>query len=90
MLADPSDPNLQHTRVLEPFPVPQPHATPGQMFASTLFLGLSWTPRLKQELLRTLRLTTQDLAASEPFIAAAFDHWDHGVCHESTSYSEMF
>ena len=54
------------------------------MFASTLLLGLSWTPSLKQQLLRSLRFTNDDLAAFEPFIAAAFDHWENGVCNKHT------
>ncbi|KAF8577247.1 hypothetical protein K439DRAFT_1622234 [Ramaria rubella] len=77
VLADPSDPNLQHAQV-GPFHTANAHATPGQMFASTLLLGLSCTPHLKQQLLRTLRSTNEDLTAFEPFIAAAFDHWEHG------------
>ena len=36
-------------------------------------LGLNCTPNLKQQLLRTLRSTPDELAAFEPLIAAAFD-----------------
>ena len=58
---------------------PQP-LTGGQSFASTLLLSFSCTqPMLKQQLLRTLSLTSEDLAALEPIIADAFDQWDHQV-----------
>ncbi|KAF8529311.1 hypothetical protein BU17DRAFT_14041, partial [Hysterangium stoloniferum] len=60
-----------------PFPVPQPHATPGQTFASTLLLSFSVAPLLKQHMLRTLHMTDEELASFEPIIAAAWDHWDH-------------
>ncbi|KAF8522164.1 hypothetical protein BU17DRAFT_87262 [Hysterangium stoloniferum] len=76
VLADPGDPNLQHPQI--PFPLPQAHATPGQMFASTLLLGLSCTPQLRVQLLRHVRASPEELAAFEPYMAAAFDHWDHG------------
>lgn len=58
---------------------PQPPMTGGQTFASTLLLSLSCTQLLKQQLLRTLSITAEDLAALEPIIADAFDQWDHQV-----------
>ena len=59
---------------------PQPPLTGGQSFASTLLLSFSCTPLLKQQLLRTLSITSEDLASLEPIMADAFDQWDHQVC----------
>ncbi|KAF8498356.1 hypothetical protein JB92DRAFT_2984770 [Gautieria morchelliformis] len=75
VLADSRDSNLQQREVPPPF---QAHTSPGQMFASTLLYGLSYTPQIKQQLLRILRSTNEDLAAFEPLMAAGFDHWDSG------------
>lgn len=89
VLADPSNPN----QVPPPLPAPQAQPTPGQMFASMLLLGLSCTPHLKQQLLRSLRSTNEDFAVFEPFMAAAFDHWDNGVCYKlrlMTGYPDCF
>ncbi|KIJ34653.1 hypothetical protein M422DRAFT_51892 [Sphaerobolus stellatus SS14] len=58
-------------------PGPQAHATAGQLFASTLLFGLSCSPQLKQQLLRHLRVSNEEVASFEPVIAAAFDHWQH-------------
>lgn len=51
--------------------------TGGQNFASTLLLSFSCAPLLKQHLLRTLSMTSEELASLEPIIADAFDQWDH-------------
>lgn len=59
---------------------PHPPLTGGQSFASSLLLSFSCTTMLKQQLLRTLSITNEDLAALEPIIADAFDQWDHQVC----------
>jgi len=59
---------------------PQQPPTGGQSFASTLLFSFSCTTLLKQQLLRALSLTAEDLAALEPIIADAFDQWDHQVC----------
>ncbi|KAF9220156.1 hypothetical protein BS17DRAFT_715340 [Gyrodon lividus] len=56
---------------------PQPPLTDGQNFASTILLSFSCAPLLKQHLLRSLSLTSEDLASLEPVIADAFDQWDH-------------
>lgn len=58
---------------------PPPQLTGGQNFASTLLLSFSCAPLLKQHLLRTLAITSEELASLEPIIAEAFDHWDHQV-----------
>ncbi|KAG6331254.1 hypothetical protein ID866_7839 [Astraeus odoratus] len=55
----------------------QPPLTGGQNFASTLLLSFSCAPLLKQHLLRTLSMTSEELASLEPIIADAFDQWDH-------------
>ncbi|KAH7922177.1 hypothetical protein BV22DRAFT_1114023 [Leucogyrophana mollusca] len=57
-----------------PFP---PQLTGGQSFASTLLLSFSCAPLLKQHLLRTLSMTSDELASLEPIIADAWDQWDH-------------
>lgn len=57
----------------------QPPLTGGQNFASTLLLSFSCAPLLKQHLLRTLSMTSEELASLEPIIADAFDQWDHQV-----------
>ncbi|KAG2366059.1 hypothetical protein BDR07DRAFT_1353049 [Suillus spraguei] len=56
---------------------PPPQLTGGQNFASTLLLSFSCAPLLKQHLLRTLAITSEELASLEPIIADAFDQWDH-------------
>jgi hypothetical protein len=56
---------------------PPPQLTGGQNFASTLLLSFSCAPLLKQHLLRTLAITSEELASLEPVIAEAFDQWDH-------------
>lgn len=58
---------------------PPPQLTGGQNFASTLLLSFSCAPLLKQHLLRTLAITSEELASLEPVIAEAFDQWDHQV-----------
>ena len=57
---------------------PQP-LTGGQSFASSLMMSFACTQMLKQQLLRMLSLTSEDLAALERIIADAFDQWDHQV-----------
>lgn len=51
----------------------------GQMFASTILLSFSCAPLLKQHLLSTLSMTSEELASFEPIIAEAWDHWDQQV-----------
>lgn len=72
----PNDPNLHPPLSFHP---PQAHNTAGQLFASTLLIGLTWFPGLKQELLRRLRVSNEELSSFEPVMAAAFDHWQHQV-----------
>ncbi|KAH7908519.1 hypothetical protein BJ138DRAFT_1157516 [Hygrophoropsis aurantiaca] len=60
----------------DPPPFPQ-QLTGGQSFASTLLLSFSCAPLLKQHLLRTLSMTSDELASLEPIIADAWDQWDH-------------
>ena len=57
------------------------HVTGGQHFAAVLYLSLFQyaPPPLKQELLQTLSITTEELAALEPVVADAFDQWHHQV-----------
>lgn len=59
-----------------PFPHGQP---PGHAFATTLLLSCSYTPRLKEDLLRALSMTNEELTSLHPIIAEAWDHWDHQV-----------
>ncbi|KIJ10536.1 hypothetical protein PAXINDRAFT_172098 [Paxillus involutus ATCC 200175] len=56
---------------------PQQPLTDGQNFASTLLLSFSCAPLLKQHLLRSLTMTSEDLASLEPVIADAYDQWNH-------------
>lgn len=79
VMEDPNGGHHPHAPHEPPFPVPQPHTTPGQTFASTLLLSFSCAPLLKQHLLRTLHMSDEELASFEPIIAAAWDHWDHEV-----------
>ena len=65
-------------------PFPQGH-TGGQTFASTLLLSFSCSPLLKQHLLRTLRMTNEELASLEPVLSAAWDQWDHAVSGQTRS-----
>jgi hypothetical protein len=58
---------------------PQPQLTGGQSFAATLLMSLSCTQVFKQQLIRTLSITNEDLASLEPIIADAFDQWNHQV-----------
>lgn len=51
----------------------------GQTFATTLLVSFSCAPLLKQHLLRTLNMTTEELASLEPIIADAWDQWDAQV-----------
>jgi len=74
---------------LPPFYPHQPYGSPGQLFASTLLLGLAWTPRLKTELMRRLRVSNDELSSFENVIAAAFDHWQHEVRGTSSSIFEI-
>jgi hypothetical protein len=60
---------------------PQQPLTDGQNFASTLLLSFSCAPLLKQHLLRSLTMTSEDLASLEPVIADAYDQWNHQVCN---------
>ena len=71
--------DLQHPNPSDPS-FPQPPMTGGQNFASTLLLSFTCVPLLKQHLLRTLSMTSEELASLEPVIADAFDQWDHQVC----------
>lgn len=75
--------DLQHTPhtgiVQHEPPFPDGHQQGGQMFASTLLLSFSCAPLLKQNLLRTLSMTNEELASLEPIIAEAWEHWEHQV-----------
>lgn len=86
VMEDPNGSHHSHAPHEPPFPVPQPHTTPGQTFASTLLLSFSCAPLLKQHLLRTLHMSDDELASFEPIIAAAWDHWDHEVSRTFVSY----
>lgn len=71
-----------HPHAMNPQDASFPQAPPqtgGQNFASTLLLSFSCAPLLKQHLLRTLAITSDELASLEPVIAEAFDQWDHQV-----------
>jgi hypothetical protein len=75
---------LQHDMGQQPMPgQPDPAFPPGhnggQTFASTLLLSFSCAPLLKQHILRTLSMTSEELASLEPIIAQAWDQWDHQV-----------
>ncbi|KAG6371940.1 hypothetical protein JVT61DRAFT_8951 [Boletus reticuloceps] len=70
-------PELGHPMNPQDPSFPQPPLTGGQTFASALLVSFSFAPHLKQQLFRTLSITTEDLAALEPVIADAFDQWDH-------------
>lgn len=60
---------------------PHPLMTGGHYFASTLMMSFSYSPtEFKQQMLRNLSITNEDLAVLEPIIADAFDQWDHQVC----------
>ncbi|THH14941.1 hypothetical protein EW146_g5465 [Bondarzewia mesenterica] len=58
-------------------PFPQDQMGGGQMFATTILLSFSCAPLLKQHLLRTLSMTSEELASLQPVIAQAWDQWDH-------------
>lgn len=58
---------------------PQQPLTGGQSLASALMFSFSCTTMLKQQFLRALSLTAEDLAALESIFADAFDQWDHQV-----------
>lgn len=58
---------------------PQPPLTGGQGFAWALMFSFSHMQQWKQHMLRTLSITSEDLAALERIIAEAFDQWDHQV-----------
>jgi hypothetical protein len=84
---------LPHELQHHPHPInhhepPFPHGQPlgGQTFASTLLLSFSCAPLLKQNLLRSLVMTNEELASLEPIIAEAWDRWDHQVCIQSSFY----
>ena len=57
----------------------QPQVQGGEMFASTLLLSFSCAPLLKQHLLSTLSMTSEELTSFEPIIAEAWEHWDRQV-----------
>jgi hypothetical protein len=71
-----------HPHMINHHEPPFPHGQPlgGQTFASTLLLSFSCAPLLKQNLLRSLVMTNEELASLEPVIAEAWDRWDHQVC----------
>ena len=58
---------------------PQGQVQGGEMFASTLLLSFSCAPLLKQHLLSTLSLSSEELTSFEPIIAEAWDRWDQQV-----------
>ncbi|GJJ12041.1 hypothetical protein Clacol_006282 [Clathrus columnatus] len=78
VLVNPNDPNLAALHPHPQVPVGLPtHGSPGQLFTSILLFSLSLTPQLKQNLLRYVHATNEEVAAFAPYMATAFDHWDH-------------
>lgn len=75
-------PHAPHPHMHEP-PFPQGQPLGGQTFASTLLLSFSCAPLLKAHLLRTLNMSSEELASLEPIIAQAWDHWDQQVRREA-------
>ncbi|KAH8114008.1 hypothetical protein DFH11DRAFT_1488475, partial [Phellopilus nigrolimitatus] len=61
----------------QPFPHANGAQTGGQTFASTSLTSFSCSPLLKQDLLRTLHMTNEELRSLEPILSAAWDQWDH-------------
>lgn len=51
----------------------------GQTFAGYVLLALSCFPQLRQNLLRQVHMTNEDLQSLEPVLCAAFEQWDHHV-----------
>lgn len=64
---------------LSQFPQGQHPQTGGQAFASIILLSFSFTPPLKQHLLRTLHMTDEELASLGPVLSASWDQWDADV-----------
>jgi hypothetical protein len=70
----------QHPHAMAHHEPPFPQGIPGgQTFATTLLLAFSCAPLLKQHLLRTLHITSEDLASMQPLLAELWDRWDHQV-----------
>lgn len=70
---DDPDAQLQHPDL----PEQQPDASPGQTFASLVLLSFSCAPLLKQHLLRTLNMTSDELQSFGPILAASWERWNH-------------
>lgn len=69
--------SASHRQYLEPQERPSPPRLPrGQAIASALLMAFSCTPLLKEQLLSTLVITSEQLASFESTIAEAWDRWE--------------
>jgi hypothetical protein len=52
---------------------------PGEIFAWTLLLALSWAPFLEQHLLKDLQVTNKEFASLPLVLEEAYNNWDYQV-----------